>query len=80
MREPNVSGPAQVALTARPVRAQLALDRGRLEAPDDRVVGVHVAVEPPDLAVGDDVQAGPLHVPDCGVGGIIQHLVEVELA
>ena len=42
-----------------------------------RVVGVDVAVEAAHLAVGDDVDARALHVADGGVGGVVEHLVEV---
>src|SRR6185436_9582189 len=60
-----------------PPRPDLATYRQRLDALDDGVVRVHVAVEAADLAVGDDVDAGPLHVPDGSIGGVVEHLLEV---
>jgi hypothetical protein len=50
--------------------------RGR-DALDDGVVGVDVAVEAADFAIGDDVEPGALHVADGGVGRVVEHLVEV---
>src|SRR2546430_11471450 len=58
-------------------RARLAADRDGLDALDDRVVRVHVAVEAPDLAVGDDVDTRGLHVADRRVHGVVEHLLEV---
>src|SRR6266850_692822 len=49
----------------------------RLDALDDGVVGIDVAVQAPDFAVGDDVEAGALHVADGRVRGIVEHLLEV---
>ena len=114
IREPNVSGPAQVALTwcvvcdaeilellddAEPAarrldaadrlvarllvvapRPGLAADGQRLDALDDRVVRIDVAVEPAHFAVGDDIDARLLHVTDGGVGGVVEHLVHVARA
>ena len=61
-------------------RAGLATHRQGLDALDDRVVGIDVAVQAPDLAVGDDVDAGSLHVADRGVGGVVEHFLEVAVA
>src|SRR5678815_634052 len=58
-------------------RSHLAPDRQGLDPLDDRVVGVDVAVEPAHLAVGDDVETGPLHVADRGVGRVVEHLLDV---
>src|SRR2546422_718390 len=58
-----------------PPRARLATVRDGLDALDDRVVRVHVAVEAPDLPVGDDVDAGGLHVADRHVAVGRQHLL-----
>src|SRR5947208_3428237 len=58
-------------------RPRLAAHREGLDALDDGVVRVHVAVEPADLAVGDDVEPRALHVADRGVGGVVEHLLEV---
>jgi hypothetical protein len=114
MREPKVSGPAQVAFVRRArVRLQvlellhdaeaalgrldaarrlvarllviapgpgLAPHRQGLDALDDGVVGIDVAVEAAHLAVGDDVEARALHVADGGVGRVVEHLVEVARA
>src|SRR5262245_32329183 len=49
----------------------------RLDVLDDPVVGVDVAVCAPYLAVGDDVEAGALHVADGGVDRVVEHLVEI---
>src|SRR6266540_6491344 len=58
-------------------RAGLAAHRDRLDALDDGVVRVDVAVEPPDLAVRDDVDARLLHVADRRVGRVVHHLLEI---
>src|SRR5262249_5903938 len=47
------------------------------DALDDRVVGVHVPVEAAHLAVRDDVEPGLVHVADRGIGGVVEHLLEV---
>ena len=60
--------------------AVLALDRDRLDVLDDRVVRVDVAVQAAHLAVGDDVEPGLVHVADRGVGGVVEHLVQVAVA
>src|ERR671918_2325100 len=57
--------------------ADLAPHRQRLDPLDDGVVGIDVAVQPAHLAVGDDVDAGGLHVADGRVGGIVEHLLEI---
>src|SRR5207249_8180407 len=60
-----------------PPRTCLAEDGPRLDAFDDGVVGVDVAVEATDLAVGDDVDARLFHVADGAVRGVVEHLVHV---
>src|SRR5262249_29295047 len=60
-----------------PPRPRLAPDRQRHDALDDRVVGVDVAVEATDFTVGDDIEPRALHVPDRGVRGVVEHLLEV---
>src|SRR4030095_2686824 len=55
----------------------LAAHRQRLDALDDGVVRIDVAVEAADLAIGDDVDAGALHVADGRVGRVVEHLLEV---
>src|SRR4029077_20482875 len=59
---------------------RLAAHGQRLDALDDGVVRVDVAVQAPDPAVRDDVEAGALHVPDGRVRGIVEHLLEVARA
>src|SRR6266481_1432713 len=58
-------------------RPGLAAHRQGRDALDDGVVGIHVAVEAADFSVGDDVEPRALHVADGGVGGVVEHLVEV---
>jgi hypothetical protein len=58
-------------------RPRLATDGERLDALDDGVVGVDVAVETAHLPVGDDVDPGLLHVADRGARRVVEHLLHV---
>src|SRR5437879_5419452 len=60
-----------------PPGTRLAAHRQRLDALDDRIVRVDVPVKPAHLAVGNDVDSGPLHVADRGIGGIVHRLLEI---
>src|SRR4030095_2020209 len=58
----------------------LAADGQRLDAFDDRVVRIDVAVEPANFAIGDEVDTRLLNVADGGVRGVVEHLVHVARA